>query len=169
MTFHFPFENTYARPPGPLLCPRRADARRSAAAYPPEPNSRSNRPRSGLARRSRGARGLAGSGCRMRQSRSRWPMPAISSAISCRSSGRPRDPVGRSGRPEGRSTRPSAQRLGPHPVFARWRWPGGARPGVARVHRERGDGGARHPDHAFSRRGRDGGGGRARLFCREPF
>ena len=39
---------------------------------------------------------------------------------------------------------------GPNAVFARRRWPGGAWPGAARIHRQRGHGGARHTDHALA-------------------
>ena len=53
----------------------------------------------------------------------------------------------------GRAPRHSAQGLGPHAVLAQRRRPRGARAGAARIHRQRGDGGARHPDHALARRG----------------
>ena len=44
-----------------------------------------------------------------------------------------------------RAPRHPAQGLGPDAVFTQWRRPRRARPGAARVHRQRGDGGARHP------------------------
>ena len=65
-----------------------ADAGGRAAADQAEPAARGpTRPRSGLARRARRAsKCWPGSGFPTAPSRSRWPMPATSSATSCRSS-----------------------------------------------------------------------------------
>ena len=53
---------------------------------------------------------------------------------------------------DGSPPRHPAQGLGPTPFSRRRRRPRGAGPGAARIHRQRGDGRAGHPDHASARR-----------------
>ena len=88
MTVHFPFENTYAALPANFFARVAPDARRRAAADQAEPAAgRRARARSrpaGEPGRRRDPRRQARA--RRAPSRSRWPMPATSSAISCRSS-----------------------------------------------------------------------------------
>ena len=61
---------------------------------------------------------------------------------------RARHPARRGRRPRRRAARHPAQGLRADAVLARRRRPRRARPGAARIHRQRGHGGARHSDHA---------------------
>ena len=93
--------------------------------------------------------------CRRDCSRSPWPMRAINSAISCRSSATAaRILLGEAQDRGGSAPRHSIEGLGPNPLFARRRRPRRARPGTARISRQRGHACARHSDDARARRGR---------------
>ena len=73
-----------------------------------------------------------------------------------------RHPARRGGRAGRHAARHPAQGLRPDAVLARRRRPRRARPGAARIHRQRGHGGARHPDDPGARRGDDRRAGAAR-------
>ena len=65
------------------------------------------------------------------------------------------DIAGRANHAQRRALRHPAQRLRPHAVFPRRRRPGGAGADAARIHHQRGDARARHPDHPQPRGGDD--------------
>ena len=66
---------------------------------------------------------------------------------------RPRHPARRGDRQRRRPPRHPAQGLGPDAVLPPRRRPCRARPGAARIHRQRGDGGAGHPHDPLACRG----------------
>ena len=95
-------------------------------------------------------------GSRRRPTLSPPPMPATSSASSCRNSAMAAPSCwARSIDREGRASRHPAQGRRPNAVFARRRRPCRAGASASRVHRQRGNGGARHPHHARAGGGTD--------------
>ena len=157
MTVHFPFQNTYAALPAnffarvaptPVAAPA-ADQAEPAAGGP-------SRPRSGPARQP----GRRRNPRRQPHARRRRPdrdglcRPPVR-AFRAAARRRPRHPARRSHRPRRRAPRHPAQGLRPDAVFAPGRRPRRARAGAARIHRQRGDGRARHPDHALACRRHD--------------
>ena len=154
MTVHFPFQNTYSALPAnffarvaptPVAAPA-ADQAEPAAGGPArarsgragDPGRRRNPRRQAPARRRRPDRhGL----CRPPVRPFRAPARR-----------RPGHPARRGHRHGRRPPRHPAQGLGPDAVLAPGRRPRRARPGAARIHRQRGDVRAGHPDHALARR-----------------
>ena len=157
MTVHFPFQNTYAALPAnffarvaptPVASPRLIKLNRPLAVHLGlDPDGWRAR---------KGAEILAGK---------RLPDGAdpIAMAYAGHQFGhfvpaarrRPRHPARRGDRRRRRPPRHPAQGLRPDAILAPRRWPRRARSGAARIHRQRGDGGAGHPDHALARRCHD--------------
>ena len=132
-----------------------ADTRGGAAADPPE---RQPGPRIGsFARRPENAGRGGGAGRKPHSRRRRTAGHGLCRApvrkFRAATGRRPRHSSGRSDRPAGTAARHSVERQRADPVFTAGRWPGRAGPGVARIYRQRGDGGPWHPDHADIGRG----------------
>ena len=137
---------------GELLRPGGADPRGLASADQIEPaaggpsRARSRPPRQPGRRRNPGRQAPAGRRGSDRDGLCRPPVRSFRSAARRR----PRHPARRGDRRRWRPPRHPAQGLRSDPVFAPRRWPCGAWPGAARIRGQRGDGGARHSDHALA-------------------
>ena len=150
----FPLPEHLCGAAGELFRPRRADPGRRAAADQAEPAAGGpSRPRSGPARepgRRRNPRRQAAAR-RRRPDRDGLCRPPVR-PFRAPARRRPRHPARRGHRRRRRPPRHPAQGLGPDAVLAPRRRPRRARAGAARIHRQRGDVRAGHPDHALARR-----------------
>ena len=153
----FPVPEHLCGAAGELFRARGADAGRRSAADQAEPGAgRPSRPRSGLAATARRAPKSwpASASPRGRADRDGLCRPPVR-PFRAAARRRPRHPARRGRRHGRRAPRHPAQGRRPDAVLAPRRRPRRARAGAARIHRQRGDGGAGHPDHALARRGDD--------------
>ena len=150
----FAFDNSYARLPDRFFARLRAHSRCRAPPRSAEQETRpASRARSGKACRTGGcgdSRGQPGAQWRRSARHGLCGPPVREFRAATRR--RTRHSSWRGYRSRWRAPRHPAQGLRPHAVFPEWRRTRRARASPARIHRQRGDGGARDPDDPITRR-----------------